>query len=361
MKFSAIYKVTLSIMMLFVCNLIQANEAYLDDNFCCQPCDCCCQPCKGLNYDIDFNASYLYWSIQEDQLGFAIENLTLANLATTPSKIKTHHPQCASGIRLEEGIYSKCNPIGCRFGWTYFQTHSPARAHTPLSAIENDTPEAVAVTTLSAPFSRDTPFLFSQRAKSKWGININEFVFDIEHLCCCGSCISFRPYVGIIGACIDQKQKIFYEGIVLPDGDLSDLSVSRKNNFCGIGPRFGLGFNWNFCNKLSLVTNANAAYLVGRIHTKNRFVAPLAIAGELTNTNEKIYRGRPMACGSIGLEWKEQINNCAAICFSIAYEFQYWWQQWHSSSNLFDDLISGEGRWGDLSMHGLVVTGGVSF
>lgn len=344
MRFYRLSNVISFFAVIFYCNLIQSEE-------CC--IDTFCEESRG--YSFNFNASYLYWGVQADQLGFAIENLSVLQPGTTQlqSKIKTHSPKWNSGVRLEAGLYNNCNSIGCRIGWTNFQSKSNASAQS-----QSQLP-SVGVTTIAA-FLGDAPFLVSQSAKSQWDIKVNEFTFDLTYLGSCDSCFSFCPYVGIMGAIIDQKQKIAYTGI--PNNETTiDLSISRKNDFHGIGPRFGVGFNWHFCDGLSLIANANASYFIGKFNTKNNISAPNDLSPSFYNINEKIRRGRPMASGLVGLEWKQQMNNCIALSIFVAYEFQYWWQQWHSASNVLNGLITGEGQWGDLSMHGLVVSAGISF
>ena len=330
------------------CKSVQADEAY-SSNLCNQTHDC--------NVDTKFNASYLYWSVQEDQIGFAIENFDLSKTGSD-TKLKTHHPKWDSGVRLEGEVSSNCFPIGCRFGWTHFNTRSNA------SAVGNQ-PGVPSVGVTAIPgFSNqgDSPFVSSESAASSLKFNLNEYFFDVQSFYhCCGSCLSFRPFVGVFVANINQKQDILYSGIAFKDIAGIDVSVSRKNIFFGVGPRLGIELNWKFCEKLSLITNTSFAYLVGTFNTKSEFITPPQISLAANSVNAKSHRARPMASCLIALEWKEQISPGLALSFSLGYEFQYWWQQWHSSSNILDAAISGEGRWGDLSMNGLTVSGGVSF
>ena len=267
----------------------------------------------------------------------------------------THDPQWDSGLRLECGIHSSCYPIGCYFSWTNFQTKSHASA-------QNDASEfpSVGITTISA-FSNDGgPFLLSQGASSSWDININEYTLDFDYRVLLTSCFSFCPYVGVMGATINQKQNIEYFEVPF-NAEIIDLAISRNHDFSGVGPRIGVGFDWKFWRKLSLIGNINTAYLVGRFDTKNEIFAPIDLASGFLNINEKNVRGRAMAGGLIGLEWESQINKCFGFSISVSYEYQYWWQQWHSSSNMLSTIITGESLWGDLSIHGLVTSVGISF
>lgn len=307
--------------------------------------NCCCM-------DFQLKASYLYWGVKEDYLAFAYilpDNTTIIN-----PKLKTHKREWDSGFRLEALLSNNCYPIGCHFEWTYFKTTSNA------SAIGDPTNPNISVATASGLIQSDvSPFLEATSVNSSWKININEFAFDLDYTLNYNACVSFCPYLGLFGAAINQKQKIL--NINATDGfDIGNVTVFRKNDFWGIGPRFGLSANWNFTQQFSLVCDTNLAYLFGKITNKNHFqtsTVPLAVS----NLNQKTWCTRPMASAFAALNWNTTIANCSILSLSVGYEFQYWWDQWNASSNIIDDLITADGHWGDLSINGLVASIGISF
>ena len=336
--------------IVFVCHLsLQADD----------PCTgtCYATPYLWNTFDYEVKASYLYWGVQEDQLGFAFDVAPIFDSAISnpKSEIKTHHPKWDSGFRLECAVENDCFPFEGNFGWTYFRSSSEASAHGQVPPFRT-----LAITTTGSFGNNGSPFLFSQTAHSKWDTNINEFTLDLKYHAHRESCLSFDPYIGIMGAMIDQHQRIKYVGVSISSSTVN-LSVSRNNKFYGIGPRLGIGFKWNVCDRLSLISNATTAYLVGKFDMKNKTISSPNIPNGFLDFEENMWRGRPMASGLIGIEWKGQINDCAAYSLAVSYEYQYWWQQWHSASHLIDLLISGDGRWGDLSLQGLVVSGDISF
>jgi hypothetical protein len=310
------------------------------------------------NYNAEFSVSYLYWGAQSDQLGFAIENVFLmdedivlpSNLP--PGKLKTHRTNWDAGFRLEAAAFSKCAPIGYRIEYTQFRTTSHA------SADSNFNVPSVAVTTISALPDGQNPFLAADSARSRWNLRLWDYAFDVAYSNCCG-CFTFRPYVGVFGANIQQRQKIRYTGIGSGD-ETVDALVERKTFFKGVGPRIGLEFFANICGNLNLITNAYTSFLFGKSRCESMIEVPQISNFNFMDFKQKIRRGRPMASGLVGLEWDDCFCN-TKCSFSVSYEYQYWWNQWHSASNLIDNLLSGEGRWGDLSLHGVVLTGTVSF
>lgn len=346
MKFSRILSQGIILLTVFACSnsahTYQAPTYYNNDATPPPP------NCYGLNFDL--KASYLYWNVQEQYLTFGVTNIGLTTPTTGNSTLKTHDRKWDSGFRLEASLANDCNPIGCHFEWTYFKTTSNASA-----ANSN-----IGVTSAIGPIPFTDPFLAATNTNSKWKININEFAFDIDYRLPYNQCISFSPYLGVFGAIINQKQNIFNYNATNGFGVSGNVFVFRKNDFWGIGPRFGFAANWNLTQQFSLIFDANFAYLLGKINTKNNYQV-LNIPSALASLDSKIWCLRPMGSAFVGLNWEGCVSDCSTFSLSLGYEFQYWWHQWHSTSNLIDDLLSGEGRWGNLSLNGLVASIGISF
>lgn len=331
------------------CKSIQAYETSTCNNeeSICSPINCC-----QLNFAL--KASYLYWNVQEEYLGYGVQNVNLFTPNLTPSNatLKTHDRKWDSGFRIEAFLSDISYPIKCHFEWTYFKSTSKA------SVNGDPTIATIGVTTASTVFP-DNPFLSATNINSTWKININEFAFDLGYPLSCSPCISFCPYLGIFGAVINQKQKIFNNNIMNDAGSAPSITVFRKNDFWGIGPRLGIGANWNFIQYFSLVCDINFAYLIGKINSKNHFQLPTL--PYINSLNEKIWCGRPMTSAFVGLNCEGCICNSSSLSLSLGYEFQYWWKQWHGISSVFDDNQSAEGNWGDLTINGLVASIGISF
>jgi len=356
MKFKRLLaQLTFSSVILGGYTSLQADQA------CCAPVRCEPECCSS--YEIGLKGSYLYWGVQEDQLGFAVKNATvlLPVPQTSTGKLKSHNPKWDSGVRVEAELAGRETPVGIHFGWTHFSTTSHAKATNATSA-------SIGVTTADSLSSNGTPFPAGTDAFSTWRFKLNEYALDFAYLGFCRPCFKVRPYVGVLGATVDQHQWVNQDGISFrivggstPETLIIDIEVSRKSNFWGVGPRFGVGFTGAICDHLSFITDVNAAFLVGRFKTINNISVTPAVSSFFMNMDEHITRARPMLGGQIGFEWKQRMFDCMEFMLGASYECQYWFQQWHSCSNLVDGLLSGEGRWGDMSIHGLVVTGGFTF
>jgi hypothetical protein len=297
-------------------------------------------------YAIGVTGSFLFWGVEEDYLGFAIEGVQLDDPETPEKRLVTHDPAWSPGMRFGFSVTSKdCQcPAGFAFNWTYFQTSSDARAR---STTERD---SVLVTAVSNFPTFSSPVI-ANRAKSRFNFRFNEFTLDITSLNYNGSCITARPYAGIIGAAIIQKQDINYFDALVVQETL-DFLVVRKVDFYGIGPRFGASGSLRIYDGFSFISDASIGLLFGRHNTRNFVKGTTGSPNLLSEVTQTVNRGRLMASGSIGIEWRTAVGCGVEFYLSAVYEMQYWWQQSHLISNLNDDAISGEGRWGDLAMQG---------
>lgn len=302
-----------------------------------------CRPEQPFCMDIDLTASYLYWNVQQDYLGTGAGSFLFG-----PNIPEIPRHKWDSGFRIEAALANNCSPIGCDFEWTYFKTSTGTSAIFDTAASVFELPSNI------VPMN------------TSWKIKINEFAFDVDYRFCLNPCFTFRPYVGIYGANIRQSQNVAFhiEGIT---GDVviaSPLTIFRKNNFWGIGPRFGMSANWNFAQQFSLVCDTNFAYLLGRINSANNFGLPSGLPPQiasLLNTSSNIWCTRPMTSTFLGLEWDGCKCGCFTLSASIGYELQYWWNQWRATPATLDLVAVGPPRCGDLAVNGLVASIGVTF
>lgn len=325
------------------------------NNLVCPPVDCC-------DFEFQIKASYLYWAVKEDYLGFGVENVFIFNTPQMPTNavVKTHKPKWDSGFKLEGNLSNNCSPLTLHAEWIYFKTTSNASANSSL----NGQP-TTGVPTVNVNFISGSPFLLATNIDSTWKIKINQLALDLDYEIFSNGCFTFSPYVGIFGAIINQHQNVMNFNATNsadPDTTIANVQVFRNNKFSGIGPRFGINSHWNIVNNFSLTCDANVAYLIGKNKMTNNFssTAPILILG-ISSIQENSWCGRPMANCLLTLDYEYCICNRYFLSLSVGGQFQYWWDQWHANSDLIDNLLSGEGRWGDLSVYGLIASLGISF
>lgn len=314
------------------------------------------QPTYMAGLNLDVSASYLYWGAQEDQLGFAIEDVfILIGGMESHATLRTFNPSWNSGVRLAAAVGTDCSDFSGKFAWTHFNTDSHASAITETPGVPS-----IVMTTIAGFSNTGSPFLFAETADSRWWLNMNEYTADIGYHGWATPQLNVVPYLGLYGATVNQRQYAAYTDVPF-DATTIDLSVFRLSDFWGVGPRLGTHVSLPLCWGLSLVSDIGGAYLIGKFNTTNVITATAGFEDRFADVLEKLCRIRPMVNGYVGFDWHSNCFKCAEVYLGVGYEFQYWWRQWHSCSNILDGFLSGEGRWGDLSVHGLVINAGVEF
>lgn len=314
-----------------------------------------CCPSTFPDFHYDGSISYLYLSVQEDQLGFATVGAPFnRDPNNTTARLKTHHPKWDSGLQVKAGITPCSYPIKTIVSWTNFQTSSRAHAKSLDPTIRS-----VGLTTVSA-ISSNSPFVQAARAKSRWDFSLNEYVLDFAYVGELFPCFSVSPYVGVLWATINQTQIIHYQDVFV-DNSSFNLKVKRKNNFFGVGPRFGIQLSYTIFDTFRVITDLNTAYLFGRIESKNKNkITPTAL-NVFTDPKESVDRGRMMVEGILGVEWNTVVCQDYNVSITAAYQYQYFFSQWHNTSNFLNNILNGEGSWGDLSLQGLRLSAGIVF
>lgn len=224
-------------------------------------------------------------------------------------------------------------------------------------------PLAVPASSVFGFIDRDPDeFAFGSEARSKWHFEFDSLDFQIGKTCYFYNCLRTRPYLGVKGARIKQSQQINYLGFSLND-TIVNIENNKRNDFKGIGPSFGIDLGWEFYPQVQLTAGLSGALLVGKFDVSQHpsvSLTPHSI--EVTFKNSKKNRIRPMVDARIGLEWTPCLFNSFNCVIGVAYEIQYWWNQWQTSPSVESGLITGGATaQGDLMMHGLVVKAGISF
>lgn len=320
--------------------------------------------CSLINYETSL--SYLFWNAREDSLSFALKD-QLIFTPQTPSvepivgHIKSPKGRWDSGFRVETAFSDHTKEFGhfgLRAQWSYF--HSTSSAHTATPAGSSF---GVIVSSVSILGAGASPFPTAESARSKWTLHLNEFALNLEYFCHAAPRVLLRPYVGVFGASIEQSLHSRYQNVSFDLASIftSHLNVRTKNDFWGVGPSVGAGLSWSFWEHLALIGNLFASGLYGRFHTKNSVSVSDPVQVPFTDFKSNPTRLRPVIGGLLGLECGGNVSPCARLSLSAAYEFQYWWQQWHSFSNQIGNFVSGTGQWGDLSLQGFVFTAKAEF
>lgn len=311
-----------------------------------ESCDCgCCL----------VELEYLFWNAREDQLGFAIDFPD--GVAPVGGPLTAGSPigrvtlddqkfNWDSGARVGFGYFIPCTCWDLSLAWTFFQTNSTATS-------SDGTQATLTFGLLNTAGAVD--------AQSRWNLHFNSLALEAGYYIDLPCCLIAHPHVGAFGVYIKQKQNVQYSGLIDNLGFPIDVSVSRKNNYWGVGPTAGIDLQWFFCGNFSLISRTSASLVFGQFDIKTQYLFSEATFSAAINIKDKPYRGRPMVDMYLGFGWEWYLCGCP-MELAAGYELEYWWQQWHAPASVLDEeFSSGGGRWGDLLLHGLTLSLNIVF
>lgn len=305
-------------------------------------------------------ADYLYWKPVQDQMAYAMKApIELAPSGDLPTsgliKAKVVQPsfKYRSGFRVGVGYDFPCTFWDTQVSWTSLHDKVKSR---------------VSGTNRVLPLSG---FLLVTDSDSlaNSGVSHWHFEFDVIDLTLgrnfmpvCD--VFFRPYVGAKIANIKQKQNSAFFGLTNRAGEPVFLSTSKRNAFRGVGPSLGVDAALKFCSNWSLNGGISGALLYGKFNTHNN--SELLTDGDLLAIHVKDrhkFRLRPNMNTYFGIGWETCFCDSYQFKVGVAYELQYWWNQWQVApgdnlAGVFNAEASGQG---DLMLHGLTASIGLAF
>lgn len=322
---------------------------------CCEIDSCC--PNEG---GFQVYADYLYWKVVQDQIAYATNGAPNLRgpIVGSSSTIKVVEPSFKyhSGFRIGGGYQVPCANWDFQVAWT--------RLHDKHSSSVSHHDQIFTLASLIAGLATAEDTLFADSARSNWHFKYDTVDLQVGGSCSALSCIAVRPFVGARLAQIDQKQNIEYGGLRDPRTEAPlFVSIARKNKFRGVGPSIGLDAHMKFWCQWSLFGGVSGSLLYGRFDVKNE---PTFSEADLSITidykNHKKYRLRPNVDTYFGIGWESAFSECYQIKVGVAYEMQYWWNQWQAPANIIGSVLTGANSpQGDLMLHGLTARVGVSF
>lgn len=349
----------------------RANQGYCEMDPCCM----------NMSYDecgkfVGF-ADFLYWQAAQDGMEYAavIPGGLISLVHKTGSgksgpqiigsaKVVEQKFDYIPGFRIGFGYQSPGNEWVTSFSWTRLeQTQTSSVSDAGFGVIPIAEPAAVLVDIIGeSNGSGGFDGRLSDRAVSKWKFNFNAFDLKLGKVYCFSSCAYVHSYLGVRGASIRQTQDIVYEGFVIKKVP-AIATTSKKCNFYGAGPLFGVDTKWMFAQDWSLVSGFSAGLIYGRFNSNvTPILEQLPAEFSVSLQANRKHRLRPMVDGNIGINWNTTFCDQYVFDVEVAYEAQYWWNQWQApQSTLFGAVSNGDSPKGDLVLQGLTVRFGILY
>jgi hypothetical protein len=270
---------------------------------------------EGVNLFIE--GEWLYWQPSETGLGYAInqngfipeqpETMGVGNVANPSFEWK-------SGFRLGIGYNIPRDQWAVNLLWTAYN----GKGSDSQSSNSLDTPTIYPSFIHPNTYNNEDVFAcFS--ANSSLSIDLNQLDLNLGRQFKVAKKLSFKPYIGLRSAWIDQTYNINYLNLWSYDDILKEESFVLDeylthivNKFWGMGIKGGFASDWELKWGLSLFSDFTASLLYGLFdtsYTEEFTQNELNISGTTLSETNNFHAGRAVLDFQLGLRWSRFLRN----------------------------------------------------
>lgn len=285
-------------------------------------------------YPFFLGMSYTFWSPYETGINIAypIGNTEKAGNYIQPNTYGV------SGFKVTGGTQTHHDEFNTRFCYTWFNHH-------PGYSTKQLDPELL----YEYPFFELSASSYYQ-IKSQYRIQFNRMDGILDKEIFTGHYITYRPWLGLLGAWDTEHLNAYGKEADLPD---ESSSQQMRQYWWGVGPYAGIETRCFFTENFGINIQAGTALLYAQHRLKSNNVKRVSGASiqEVVNIqNFDFYNTEPMMEGLLGVFWEENWKNFG-VKINIAWELQTYFKH-----NGFSKYYSPAGILGNYSMQGLTTT-----
>lgn len=331
----------------FACTLGTSYADYVTLE-CVQP-ECCAseQCCSDNSFYV--SGDYLYWKPTQGGMTYAlsIDSIATGPIGSDNSEIQ-QKSKWGQGFRVGVGVDLPMNQADVRVTWTHFN-------HTAHSS--NDDPFILGTQLLGPvnPFTLGGSGSAAGNAESEWKLRLDTIEFNLAYQFSSGV-VELQPYVGVAATRIHQNQTINYNNFLdTTNGVFLDATITQKNNFEGVGPKFGIEGGWTLGQGFGIMGNLGAAFYYG--NSKNPVESlvvndPIGFPNPDYTVNYSKHRLIPAFQGQVGITWSLANTNNFAVELSALYEVQYFVGTWRNQNSQIQSLYIADAGYDNLMLNG---------
>ncbi len=199
--------------------------------------------------DVFITADFLYWSLREDGLGFAMSGF--GNATSDPSKGGVHHirSEFEPGFKVGLGGVFYRNHWDLYFQYTHLATDPPKRREErPFRSLLQP------LWRIGVPNNEvNSAFLIEAQAQWEHKFNVVDGELGYNHFI--SQFLTLRPFIGLKGARQIEHYRVRY--LLETSPNLVDDIYRMKNdqNIWGFGIRGGLNTSWHLSKVVSIYGN----------------------------------------------------------------------------------------------------------
>ncbi len=378
---------------------LSMTQAFADD-YSSSSTDATCAKMKsavppGVNCPCDdgpnvyVNAAYTLWTARQEGLaaGYANNFLTYdllpdVTLVSPPAAGSTSYPdwKLRSGFKVGLGAYldHDCWDLGLEYTWFWNKNNGysgvTSTVDVTYSAVPSTSGAVSPLWQAGAGFTVGSTTLGWDTINSQWNNWFNRIDAELGRAFYVGHYLSFRPFIGLLGAWEEQSFNIQHHSLSTTAGvnvrpDIL-YTVNNHQKWWGIGPYMGFDtafiFTNDSCNEWSLFMDSGVALPWGHYQTSSYqtwvqgpgSALPAGLDVVLANNNSSIWNVAPMLELALGLRWETTWSDCNEWSFMLqaAWEEQVW-----LGHNLMSVLNVGNGGGNSYTMQGLTLKAQLDF
>lgn len=303
-------------------------------------------------------ADFLWWKATEDNLAYAYQARSVASANADffqgrPQKI---HSKFKPGVRVYLGYALPCNSWDTEFSWTHLVNNS-CDTITSAGTTEDGLLPGLG---LSGALGRSIT-----RAKARWHMSFNDYVWDLGQRIDVTTCFAVRPYFGLKYLQIRQKFRNNAIGTIGAEAARDRGRISTR--YQAFGFQGGIGAEWGLGCGFSIYSDLGGGVVYGRAHTKQAILSTTQTTTAFSRYKDSQRVARPNVDFAIGLAWIAPIWNCYLMNIRAGWEYHHYFNQnffrdaVYSNGALTGETNGGSKRHGDLSMHGLTIGANIQF
>ena len=230
------------------------------------------------------------------------------------------------GFRIKTGYNTPYDQWTLTAAWTHYNTK-----HVSSLTVDDYSLDGL-------NFYDGSPFLWSDierfnYARGSWQLNYNAWDLDLGKTFYVIKKLSLKPFIGLRGASLYQKKHYFYNDFEYASIAYFHLpSISTKNNYWGVGPRFGLTTDWHLAKYFTFFGDASFSLLFGEVDYQSEmsWISTINLTQDLiTNYNyNNYYEMKPTASILLGFSTGGCFHNDKLYFgLNFAFEYNYYWDQ----------------------------------
>jgi len=281
---------------------------------------------RTCNGDWVIRVAGFYWNAHQDGMEYAIDD-HVKNPGPNPGQIeiqqlnnlidadyKTPNFQWDWGFKVGLGYNTTCDGWDIGVLWTWYR--GKANDHVEAEADDNHT-----LLPLWSAFAPAQGFnLYATDIETHWKLQLNLVDIELGREYWTSKYLSFRPFVGLRVAFINQDFEIQNKGgswserTNTPAQDAFNNEVDLDNDFKGVGIRAGFDTVWNFGCGWALYGNFAASVVYGRFSIDHDEEIRQAISPhdktKILETKDSFHASRGMLDLALGIQWSSMFCDC---------------------------------------------------